>query len=98
MPASAVRVADVRRIPGPDEGIRPQDAAGHVALQCNLTTKNEPLREFFNERNVRIALSLAVDRENMNELAYDGFYTPRQYSPMEFKQPGSCSRSMCGFR
>jgi peptide/nickel transport system substrate-binding protein len=60
-----------------------QKTASHVALQCNLTTKNAPLREFFNERNVRIALSLAVDRDEMNELAFDGFYTPRQYSPME---------------
>jgi peptide/nickel transport system substrate-binding protein len=60
-----------------------QKTASHVALQCNLTTLNEPLREFFNERNVRIALSLAVNRDEMNELAYDGFFTPRQYSPME---------------
>ena len=60
-----------------------QKTANHVCLQCNLTTKNERLREFFNERNVRIAFSLAVNRDEMNELAYDGFYTPRQYSPME---------------
>jgi peptide/nickel transport system substrate-binding protein len=60
-----------------------QKTASHVALQCNLTTQNEPLREFFNERNARIALSLAVNRDEMNELAFDGFYTPRQYSPME---------------
>jgi peptide/nickel transport system substrate-binding protein len=60
-----------------------QKTAGHKCLQCNLTTKNERLREFFNDRNVRIALSLAVNRDEMNELAYDGFYTPRQYSPME---------------
>ncbi|MFB0535117.1 MAG: ABC transporter substrate-binding protein, partial [Anaerolineae bacterium] len=43
--------------------------ASHVALQCNLTTKNERLREFFNDRNVRIAFSLAVNRDEMNELA-----------------------------
>ncbi len=60
-----------------------QKTANHVALQCNLTTKEPKLREFFNERNVRIAFSLAVDRNEMNELVYDGFYTPRQYSPME---------------
>jgi len=68
---------------GGDYHVFVQKTASHVALQCNLTTKNEPLREFFNERNVRIALSLAVNRAEMNELAYDGFYTPRQYSPME---------------
>jgi peptide/nickel transport system substrate-binding protein len=66
-----------------DYGVFVQKTASHVALQCNLTTKNEPLREFFNERNVRIAFSLAVNRDEMNQLAFDGFYTPRQYSPME---------------
>jgi len=60
-----------------------QKTASHAALQPNLTTKNERLREFFNDRNVRIALSLAANRDEMNELAYDGFYTPRQYSPMD---------------
>ncbi|RME60898.1 MAG: ABC transporter substrate-binding protein, partial [Caldilineae bacterium] len=57
-------------------------SAGHVAIQLNLTTKNERLREFFNKRNVRIALSLAVDRNALNELVYDGLLTPRQYSPL----------------
>jgi len=60
-----------------------QKNASHVALQPNQTTKNERLREFFNDRNVRIALSLAVNRDELNELAYDGFDKPRQYSPME---------------
>jgi peptide/nickel transport system substrate-binding protein len=68
---------------GGDYHVFVQKTASHVCLQCNLTTKNEQLREFFNERNARIALSLAVNRDEMNELAYDGFYTPRQYSPME---------------
>jgi peptide/nickel transport system substrate-binding protein len=68
---------------GGDYRIFVQKTAGHKCLQGNLTTKNERLREFFNERNVRIALSLAVNRDELNQLAYDGFYTPRQYSPME---------------
>jgi peptide/nickel transport system substrate-binding protein len=58
-------------------------SAGHTAVQLNLTTKNERLREFFNIRDVRIALSLAVDRNALNELVYDGLLTPRQYSPLE---------------
>ena len=57
-------------------------SAGHVAIQLNLTTKNEPLREFFNKRDVRIALSVAVDRNAINELVFDGLFTPRQYSPL----------------
>jgi peptide/nickel transport system substrate-binding protein len=56
--------------------------AGHPAVQLNLTTKNERLREFFNKRDVRIALSHAVDRVAINELVFDGLMTPRQYSPL----------------
>lgn len=55
--------------------------ASHVALACNLTTKNAPLAEFFNHREVRIAMSLAVNRDNVNQLVYNGLLTPRQYSP-----------------
>ncbi|GAB4520556.1 MAG: ABC transporter substrate-binding protein [Anaerolineae bacterium] len=58
-------------------------SAGHVALQLNLTTKNPRLREFFQKREVRIAISHAVNREEMNELAFDGLLKPRQYSPLE---------------
>lgn len=57
-------------------------SAGHVAIQLNLTTKNEQLRELFNNRDVRKALSVAVDRNAINELVYDGLLTPRQYSPL----------------
>lgn len=57
-------------------------SAGHPSVQLNLTTKNEKLREFFNKRDVRIALSIAVDRNALNELVYDGLMTPRQYSPV----------------
>ena len=57
-------------------------SSGHQALQLNQTTKNERLREFFQNRDVRIALSIAVDREAINELVFDGLLTPRQYSPL----------------
>jgi peptide/nickel transport system substrate-binding protein len=57
-------------------------SSGHPAIQLNMTTKNMPLREFFSKRDVRIALSIAVDREALNELVYDGLMTPRQYSPI----------------
>jgi peptide/nickel transport system substrate-binding protein len=57
-------------------------SSGHPAIQLNLTTKNMPLREFFNIREVRIALSIAVDRNAVNELVFDGLMTPRQYSPI----------------
>ena len=51
-------------------------------MQPNHTTKNKPLREFFNNRDVRIALSIAIDRQTINELVFDGLATPRQYSPL----------------
>ncbi|HEY63846.1 MAG TPA: ABC transporter substrate-binding protein [Caldilineae bacterium] len=57
--------------------------ANHVALQPNHTTKNMRLREFFQNRDVRIALSVAVNREEINDLVYNGLATPRQYSPLE---------------
>lgn len=67
---------------GGDYQVLVGNSAGHVALQLNLTTKNERLREFFNKRDVRIALSVAVNREDLNELVFDGLLTPRQYSPL----------------
>jgi peptide/nickel transport system substrate-binding protein len=57
-------------------------SSSHMALQLNQTTKNERLREFFQNRDVRIAFSIGVDREAINELVFDGLYTPRQYSPL----------------
>ncbi len=58
-------------------------AAQHVAFQPNHTTKNEKLREFFQNRDVRIALSHAVNRQELNDLIFSGTATPRQYSPLE---------------
>ena len=57
-------------------------SSGHQALQLNQTTKNPRMREFFQNRDVRIAFSLAVDREAINELVFDGLLVPRQYSPI----------------
>jgi peptide/nickel transport system substrate-binding protein len=56
--------------------------ANHVAFQPNHTTKNEKLREFFQNRDVRLALSAAINRQEINDLIYNGAATPRQYSPL----------------
>ncbi|NLF13093.1 MAG: ABC transporter substrate-binding protein, partial [Anaerolineaceae bacterium] len=56
--------------------------AGHTAMQVNHTTKEPKLREFFNNRDVRIALSLSVDRAVVNDIVAEGLGTPRQYSPI----------------
>jgi peptide/nickel transport system substrate-binding protein len=57
-------------------------SSGHDALQLNLNTQNERLREFFNIREVRQALSVAVDRQQLVDIIYDGLAKPRQYSPI----------------
>ncbi len=57
-------------------------SASHLAIQLNLTTRIGRLREFFQDRRVRIALSLAVDRAYLNTQFYRGLVTPRQYSPL----------------
>ncbi len=58
-------------------------SSGHPAMQLNLTVQDERLSEFFNKRETRIAMSVAVDRDAINELVFDGLMTPRQYSPIE---------------
>jgi peptide/nickel transport system substrate-binding protein len=58
-------------------------AANHVAFQPNQTTKDDKLREFFQNRDVRIALSYAINRKEMNDLIFNGTATPRQYSPLK---------------
>ena len=51
-------------------------------IMCiNQTVKNPSLREFFQNANCRKAMSLAINREEIVELIYDGLTTPRQYSP-----------------
>ncbi len=61
----------------------------HIALNdqnhgyaLNQTTQDERLRGFFQTREVRQALSLAIDRDTINELLFDGQATPRQFSPV----------------
>ncbi len=56
--------------------------ANHLAIQLNLTALDPRLRPFFQQRDVRIALSLAVDRAAMNTALFDGLAVPRQYSPL----------------
>jgi peptide/nickel transport system substrate-binding protein len=57
-------------------------SAGHSCLQLNQTCKEPRMREFAQDRRVRIALSLAVDRDELNELTFDGLLTPKQYAPL----------------
>ncbi len=57
-------------------------SANHIAFQPNHTAKNPKIREFFQNRDVRTALSLAINRDEINELVFNGTAVPRQYSPL----------------
>ena len=46
----------------------------------NLTAKNPALREFFNNEDVRHALSVAVNRDEINDVVHFGLGEPRQCS------------------
>ena len=42
------------------------------SIEFNMTHKDPILRKLFNDKNFRIALSVAIDREEVNELVYSG--------------------------
>jgi len=65
-----------------DYKVVPCPGARHMVVVLNQASKNEQLRSFFMNRDVRIALSLAINRKGINELNYLGLGTPRQYSPL----------------
>jgi len=49
-------------------------------LHPNMNRKDEGLRELMQTKDFRIALSHGINRDEINELAYMGFGTPRQAS------------------
>lgn len=52
-------------------------------IHFNMTTNDERLRELFQARDFRIAVSLGVDRDAINELVFDGLGKSMQYGPPE---------------
>ena len=50
-------------------------------LHLNMTAKEPRLRELFQARDFRIACSIGVDRDAINELVFDGTATNMQYGP-----------------
>ncbi len=59
------------RITGPDRG---------PAYYLNWDTPKSALREAFRNRDVRIALSYAINREEINQIVYHGLLDPAGYS------------------
>lgn len=58
----------------------------HVIFQLNLTHENEVVREIFQDKRFRQALSLAIDRQDISDALYFGHAVPRQYTVLESSQ------------
>jgi len=52
-----------------------------ACMHFNMTTKNQRLRELYQERDFRIAVSHACNRDEMRELLVDGYCRNTQYVP-----------------
>jgi peptide/nickel transport system substrate-binding protein len=52
----------------------------NLALYLNWDSPNQSLREAFREKRVRIALSLALNREEISEIVFSGLLVPASYS------------------
>ena len=57
-------------------------AASTNALHPNTSHLDPGLRELFSDARFREALSIAINREEINNLVYDGLLEPRQVSPV----------------
>lgn len=55
--------------------------SNRFALSLNLTHRDPVRREIFRNKDVRIGLSLAIDRQEIIEKAYDGGCVPYQVAP-----------------
>ena len=61
----------------------PRPYGSDVALMVNMTHPNKKLRAIFQDVRFRRALSLAIDRDEVNEIAYYGQAVPRQLTVVE---------------
>jgi len=53
---------------------------GRTVIVPNLTHKDPQVRDFFQNQDVRHALSVAIDREEINNVIYFGLGEPRQWA------------------
>ncbi len=56
--------------------------ANAAGLYLNQSTQNAELRELLRDRDFRVALSVAIDREQINDIVFLGQTTPRQIGPL----------------
>lgn len=59
----------------------PQQTGASWKYSFNLTTNDPVLREIFNDVRFRQAMSLAIDRTEINETLFLGLGVPRQWGP-----------------
>ena len=64
-----------------DVALRP--TISQVTFAFNLTDKDLEKRAVFNDVNFRRAMSIAMDRDQINEIAYFGLGTPAQYTAFD---------------
>ena len=65
-------------------GLIPSFTTGDVVYFPNYSHNNLRWRALFNEYDFRRALSLAIDREEINEIVYNGLSKPLQFTVTEF--------------
>ncbi|MGR6430288.1 ABC transporter substrate-binding protein [Rhizobium sp. PAMB 3182] len=54
-----------------------------MTVHLNLTHKDPVMRKLLNDKNVRVALSLGIDREEIIDIVYQGVGKPWQIGPLE---------------
>lgn len=54
---------------------------GFGSLLFNLSHEDPVLRKIFNEKRFRVALSVAMDREEINDILFNGTYRISQWAP-----------------
>ena len=59
----------------------PYNRGNEYAFMFNFTTEDEYLRELFWDVRFRQAMSVAIDRDEINQLVYFGLATPSQAAP-----------------
>lgn len=59
----------------------PGDVGNQTTVYLNLAHPDEVLRDLFLEKDFRIALSIGIDRNEINEVLYRGSRTPTQVRP-----------------
>ncbi len=67
--------------------VMPAQSAGGTAAAClylNQNVEDPVLRSLFENRKFRIALSLAINRDEINEFVYAGMSEPRQAVPSKY--------------